>query len=144
MPRHNLQQFLSINQALTSIGTTISTNSFDTQASRDMAGFKIPMEVYVGTRFTSAGAATLTVRITTSADNSTFTDLVKTKTYALSELTAGAKLYNTQSLPQGCKRYVRVEYDIATAAMTAGTIFADLPASVEGGDQVAGVGLWQG
>lgn len=144
MARQNLQQFLSINQTITSIGATVSTNSFDTQALRDISGFQIPFEVYVGTTFTSAGAATLTVRITTSSDNSTFTDLIKTKTFALSELKSGTKLYNTQSLPQGAKRYIRVEYDVATAAMTAGTVFADLPLAIEGGDQVSGVGLWQG
>ncbi len=142
MARQNLQQFFSINQTVTSIGTTVSTNSFDTQALRDISGFKIPFEVYVGTAF--AGTGTLTVRITTSSDNSTFTDLIRTKAFTISELKAGAKLYNTQSLPQNAKRYIRVEYDVATSAMTAGTVFADLPLAIEGGDQVSGVGLWQG
>lgn len=137
MTRLNYQQFLSANQAITSVGTTISTNVFNTQASRDIWTFDVPFEIKVDTAFTSAGAGTLTARITTSSDNSTFTDLVKTKTYTLSELTAGKKIF-AGILPQGVKQYIRVEYDVGTAAMTGGTVTAQLPENLEDSRSVVG------
>jgi hypothetical protein len=137
MTRLNYEQFLSVNQPVTSIGTTASTNVFNTKASRDIWTFEVPIEVKVDTTFASSGAGTLTVRITTSSDNSTFTDLVKTKTYPYSELVVGKRLFSGM-LPQGVKQYLRVEYDVGTAVMTAGTVTAHLPDGLEESRNVVG------
>ncbi len=126
-----LLQF-SVAQAPTT-GTTVSTNVIDLSVARDMGvgddpGIKVLCRVC--TAFTSGGAGTLQVLVRGSTDNSTFYTMAQSIAYALAALTVGAELINI-NLPspgagQAVPRYLRLEYVIATADMTAGAINADL------------------
>lgn len=118
-------------QALTSTGSTVSTDVVDLAAARDLSvATIIEVLVRVGTTFTSGGAGTLQVQVQGSTDNSTFYTMAESIAYALAALTAGADLLRI-NLPgpgagQAVPRYLRINYVIATAAMTGGTVNARL------------------
>jgi hypothetical protein len=87
--------------------------------------------VQVGTTFTSAGAATLSVAIQGAPDNGSgapgaFTTWWVSPAYALATLNAGSRLLDMDfpRPPDGIAvpRYVRLLYTVAAATFTAGTI----------------------
>lgn len=113
-------------QAITSTGDTASTNVYDTGAAADIGtGVDQVVLIRTGTAFTSGGAGTLQIVLQDSADNSTFADVQVSPVYALAALTAN-KILLQQRLPIGLRRYIRIAYRVATAAMTAGTVDAFL------------------
>lgn len=124
---------LSTAQALTSTGTTPSTNVVDLGDARDLgvADPRIGIYVTVGTAFTSGGAGTLQIKVQGSADNSTWDDYALSPVYALADLVAGAKLMNWKLMERPADiplpRYLRLAYVVGTAAMTAGTVNANMP-----------------
>jgi hypothetical protein len=116
----------SLGQALTSTGGTDSTNVIDLGADRDIAGSEDPLYLYsvVTTTFTSGGSATLVLALVTATD-SAFTQnavtLYTSPTVAVANLAAGATLARV-GLPFGIRRYLKVTYTVATAAMTTGAV----------------------
>lgn len=124
---------LSAAQALTSTGSTVSTNVIDLGAARDIGypnGRRIAVHCAVNTTFTSGGAGTLQVQVQGSTDNSTFYTMAESMAYALAALVQGARLLSID-LPgpgagQAVPRYLRINYVIGTAAMTAGKVDAYL------------------
>lgn len=89
--------------------------------------------VQVGTAFTSGGAGTLSVAIQGAPDNGSgapgaYATWWTSPVYTLAQLVAGARLLNIDfpRPPQGVAipRFVRLNYTIATATMTAGTVSA--------------------
>jgi len=114
-------------QAVTSTGANASTNIVDLGVRRDIGrGEPLWLTIVVPTAFTSGGAGTLDFQLQTD-DNSSFssaTTLWTSSAQALAALAAGAKWQ--VRLPKGCERYLRLNYQVATAAMTAGAITAGI------------------
>lgn len=117
-------------QAVTS--STAGSNVID----RKTAGDSDPGLVFIvdcDVSATSSGSATLTVELQ-SSDYSTFVDgsnnasyntLAKTETIALSDLTAGKRLFCGR-FAKGAKRYMRAYFTVGTANLTAGKFSAYL------------------
>lgn len=99
-------------------GATDSTNVIDLGAVGDA---KDEMHLWIGvnTTVTSGGAATVAFSLQTSADNSSYSVLWSSAAIAKATLVAGYNVVKMR-LPQGCKRYLKVVYTVATADLTAG------------------------
>lgn len=91
------------------------------------------LNVIIGTTFTSGGAGTLQVQLQASVDSgapnytpSAWKTLLQTDTLPVAVLTAGTKIAECTWPPrypgQAMPRFLRLNYVVATAAMTAGTI----------------------
>lgn len=118
---------LARNQAITA--SAPSTNSIDFGATTDGVigrdiGAGTPMYAVVTfpVTFTAAGAATLTASVQDSTDNVTFSDRVIGPPLAIADLSAGKRL--NLALPPGLKRYVRLNFTVATGPFTAGQLNA--------------------
>lgn len=91
--------------------------------------------VQVSTTFTSGGAGTLAVALQGAVDNGSgapaaFSTWWTSPTYALATLVAGERLLD-MDMPRppagiAIPRYLRLNYTVATATMTAGSVFAAL------------------
>lgn len=123
-------------QAETTVAAHNSTNVVDQGTGYDAfgnaliadagSGGRIWLNVVVTETVTSEGAATVTFKLQESADNSSFSDtILVTGTVAKATLTAGHTVIKAP-LPSGLKRYLRMEYTIGTAALTAGKFTACL------------------
>lgn len=112
-------------QAVTS--TAVSTKSIDcTVALRNLgSGEPVDVLVAIGTTFTAGGAATLTVALQDSADNSTFADVLVGPAIAVASLVAGFEAFRIR-LPATLRRYIALNYTVATGPMTAGALTATL------------------
>lgn len=136
----DLQTLLSDSQAPTT-GTTVSTNSIDLgvagtmppgfqargNAPHDLGTGAFPgkLLVQVDTTFTSGGAGTLRVDLITSASANLGSPTILESTPALALATLVAGYQFRLALPVGItQRYLGVQYVIATADMTAGSITA--------------------
>lgn len=118
------QMSLSAAQAVTSTGDTASTNTYDTGTALDGGiGEHTWISVFAKTTVTSGGAATVTPVLQDSANDSSYADLLVGQTFALANLTAGRPLMRVR-VPVGSRRYLRVVYRVATAALTGGTFDA--------------------
>lgn len=119
-------------QAVTSVATNASTNDIDLGAARDLGkGQELWLYAYVQTTATSGGSATLTAALVTD-DNSAFssaTTLLTTSAIAVASLTAGLVLLK-QRIPSTTERYLRVNWIVATAALTAGKFSAFIATDV--------------
>ena len=126
------QNMLSLAQAVTSTGDTASTDVYDTGAAADVGiGYDTYLHIRTGVAFTSGGAGTLQFVLQDSANNSAWADVQSlTPVRALAALTANTEQVRTR-LPIGLRRYIRVVYRVATAAMTAGTVDAHLALDVQ-------------
>lgn len=125
------QEIFSTAQAVTSTGDTASTNVLDTGAAQDEGiGEPVWLTCLCTTTATSGGSATLAAVLQTSSDNSTYTDAIVGPVVALAGLTAKAVLLQTR-LPVGLKRYLRIAWRVATAALTAGNFSAFLTKDVQ-------------
>lgn len=120
-------------QAVIAIGDTASTNVYDAgnAASSDIGmADELWLNVGVNTTATSGGAATLTPVLQHSDDNVTFTDAMSGPVVALADMVAGKTLWQVE-LPVGLKRYTRIGWRVATAALTAGKFDAYLSKDVQ-------------
>ena len=112
---------------------TSSTNTLDFHAHGDDIDKLLRWFVILGETATSDGAATLTITWHTSANNSNWTTLWTSETFALASLVAGAKLVDGLVLPTGLLRYNKLVFTNGTAAFTntpavdAGVIRNDMP-----------------
>ena len=113
-------------QAVTS--TAVSTKSIDTAtALRDIgAGEPVELVVVITTTVAaSGGASTTTFALQDSADNTTFTDVVVGPAIAKGSLVAGYEALRIR-LPAGLRRYIAMNYTVATNDWTAGAVTAYL------------------
>jgi hypothetical protein len=120
-------------QAVVDVGDTASTNVYDAgnAPSSDISMTEhIWFNVTVKTAFTSGGAGTLQVVLQDSADNNTFADVVVGPVFALAALVLGAVVFQMQP-PVGLRRYTRLAYRVATAAMTAGKVDAYITSDIQ-------------
>jgi hypothetical protein len=125
---------LQFDPALSAITTTrVSTNVIDLLNARDLGGPTSPaMWLYVGVNaaFTAAGAATLTIQMQGSADNSTYATYGESRALSIADLTPVQRAMiaswplrlSSDVLP----RYLRLNYVVATGPFTAGSLNAQL------------------
>lgn len=112
-------------QAITSTGT--STKSIDTMtATRNIgAGEEIDLVIQVATAASSASASTVTFSLQDSSDNSSFTDVVVSPAVAMATMSGGAEVLRV-TLPRTLRRYLQVNYTVATGPLTGGAFTAFL------------------
>lgn len=119
---------MSSNQAITA--TAASTDVIDRGDSKDVgkAG-DVPIAVQVTEAFNNL--TSLAIAIQTDSD-SAFGSAVTlaTVTVALADLKAGYQL-PVITLPQGCKRYLRLNYTVTGIAPTTGKVTAGIVAGVQ-------------
>jgi hypothetical protein len=124
MDRQNL---FSAAQAITT-GSAASTDIIDLGSTRDIgSGEVLEVIVVIDQTFTSGGAGTLDVKLQTdtAVGFGTVVTLLSTGATALASLTAGAQIARWR-VPRGVLRYLRLQYVVATADMTAGTVTAGI------------------
>lgn len=113
---------LATAQAVTNMGDTPSTNTYDAGSAHaadiGLADF-VWLEATVDTKATSGGAATVAVVLQHSDDNATWADALTGTAVPVAQCTQGAALLQTK-LPAGLKRYTRVVWRVGAAALTAG------------------------
>lgn len=117
--------FMSDAQAVTA--TAASTKSLDfATATRNIGGGEpIELVVQVATSIDATGAGTVTFALEDSADNTTFTPVVTTPAIGKAVLVAGYEVLRIR-LPAGLRRYIQMNYTVATGPLTAGAINAYL------------------
>jgi len=122
----------------TATGSTASTNIIDLGVARDIGGAvtdQLMLLCEVVTAFTSGGSATLQVQFQTAPDNGSgapgsWSILSQSDAIAVAALVQGTKFLPGE-LPGGTQRFIRLNYVIGTAAMTAGTLKAALVPSLD-------------
>ena len=124
----------SIDQAPTgSTGDIASTNVYD-NGSANSSEMGLTQELWINVvcslAATSAGAAVVTAVLQDSADGTTYADAMAGAPFALAALVAGAVLLRGTP-PIGTRRYARVVYRVATAALTAGKFNAFISLDVQ-------------
>lgn len=123
----NLQ--VSNEQAVTA--TAASTDVIDFGQANPNTGLSdhSNMVITVDESATAAGAATVTFALQDSADNSTFLDVAVTAAIGKAALTAGQQF--VIAMPTKHRRYVRVNYTVATGPLTAGKFSAQVVAGIQ-------------
>ena len=122
----------------TSTGSTASTNIIDLGVARDIGGAvsdQLMLLCQVVTAFTSGGSATLQVQVQTAPDNGSgapgaWSTLAQSDAIPVAALAQGYKFLPGE-LPGGTQRFVRLNYVIGTASMTAGALKAALVPSLD-------------
>ena len=122
----------------TATGSTASTNIIDLGIARDIGGAvtdQLMLLCEVVTAFTSGGSATMQVQFQTAPDNGSgapgaWSILAQSDAIAVAALVQGYKFLPGE-LPGGTLRFIRLNYSIGTAVMTAGTFKAGLVPSLD-------------
>lgn len=123
-----LDQNLVLSDAQAVTATAASTKSIDFAHALRHIGDGEPIELVVVVKtalLASGGAATLTVALQDSADNSSFSTVVTGPAIAKASLVAGYELLRI-TLPKGLQRYIQVYYTATTNDFTSGTVDAFL------------------
>lgn len=131
---------LSNNQAITA--TAASTNIIDVGAAgtafgaaaalaRDIGkASEIPLYLSITEAFNNLTSLTVSLQSDDSAAFGTANNTVGERTYALSELTLGARLPFPAEIPEGTAgRYLRLNYTVTGVAPTTGKVFASVVAA---------------
>ena len=123
-----VDQNLMMSDAQAVTATAASTKSIDFATALRHAGDgeDIQLVVLVKTDLlASGGAASLTMALQDSADNSSFSAVVTGPAIAKASLVAGYELLR-MTLPRGLRRYIQVYYTATTNDFTSGTVDAFL------------------
>lgn len=123
-----VDQNLVMSDAQAVTATAVSTKSIDTATALRDIGSGEPVELIVVITTTvaaSGGASTTTFTLQDSADNSTFADVVSSAAIAKASLVAGYEALRIR-LPFGLRRYIAMNYTVATNNWTAGAVTAYL------------------
>jgi hypothetical protein len=102
------------------ITSTATSEVVDLKAPGDAVGQELLIRAVVGEAF--AGLTSLQIKIQTSADDSTWEDVLLTPAIAAAKLTKGKEILAVR-VPKGLKRYVRLNYTVSGTA-SAGTLTA--------------------
>jgi ferric-dicitrate binding protein FerR (iron transport regulator) len=126
------QALYTSNQAVTAVGDTPSVNSMDHGPGNPGPGLAGQwLAINVDSTFTSGGAGTLQAVLQDSANNTAWADLMAlTPALPLSALTAKKVLVQAR-YPGNIRRYTRIVWRVAGAAMTAGAVSARVTMSVD-------------
>ncbi|WP_333662727.1 Bbp16 family capsid cement protein [Acinetobacter sp.] len=108
---------LSMDQAITATAT--STDTLDLQKASTSVN-RLP--VLIRGKNLLPTTATITVQLQESSDNSSWTTVDTSRAYTGAELNSG--VIGEVILPVKPKRYVRLNYTVASGPFTAGTVFA--------------------
>lgn len=108
---------LSLDQAITA--TAASTDTLDLQRASTSVN-RLP--VLVRCKNLTPTTATITVQLQQSSDNSTWETVDTSRAFTGAELNAGTVA--EVILPVKPKRYVRLNYVVASGPFTAGTVFS--------------------
>ena len=111
---------LSNEQSLVGVSGATST-TLDFLEGGDAVGQELAFHVVVPTTFT--GPTSLTITVQTSADNSTWSDVVLSRAIPVAELTKGNEVF-TIRVPKGLDRYVRLDYAITGTTASTGKLTA--------------------
>ena len=122
----------------TSTGSTASTNIVDLGVARDIGGAvtdQLMLLCEVAAAFTSGGSATLQVQFQTAPDNGsgapgTWVTLSQSDAVPVASLVQGYKFLPGE-VPGPTQRFIRLNYVVGTAAMTAGTLKSALVPSLD-------------
>jgi len=122
----------------TTVGSTASTNIIDLGIARDIGGVvtsQLMLLCQVATAFTSAGSATLQVQFQTAPDNGSgapgaWVTLAQSDVVPKASLVPGYQ-FLPGPLTDPTQRFVRLNYVVGTAAMTAGALKAALVPSLD-------------
>ena len=114
----HIDKFLEVSDAQAVTTTAPSTDVIDTKQVRSNLGMsELELVVTLAETATAAGAATVTVTLQDSADNSAWRDIAS-KALPLADMKAGAS--HVLGIPNQTQRYLRVNYTVATGPLTAG------------------------
>lgn len=116
-----LDKGLEFSDAQAVTATAASTNVIDLTATAPNIGRgkNLMVQVACGEAATAAGAATVTFALQDSADNSSFADIFTTGAIGKATLVAGYIVF-TIAIPPTIRRYLRINYTVATGPLTAG------------------------
>lgn len=128
-----LDGYTLFDNAVALTATRDSTNVLDLQNARDLGigdGPTLKLFVDATSALLSAGATTLTVALSGSTDNSTYTVMAQSPAIAKAALTTGTRIWSIdmprtvagQSLP----RYLKLVYTVAVSDFTGGSVSAGL------------------
>lgn len=120
---------VSSEQAVTS--TAASTDVIDFGQVNPNSGMcdHLTMAITVDTSAAASGSATVTFSVQDSDDNSTFADIVSTAAIGKATLVAGYQVLIP--MPPRHRRYVRVNYTVATGPLTEGKFSAQVVTGVQ-------------
>ena len=114
----HIDKFLEVSDAQAVTTTAPSTDVIDTNQVRSNLGLsELELVVTLAETATAAGAATVTVTLQDSANNSVWRDIAS-KVLAIADMKAGAS--HVLGIPHQTQRYLRVNYTVATGPLTAG------------------------
>lgn len=127
-----IDRFLKVsrNQAVTA--TAPSTDVIDFGQTNPNTGLhdRLDMVVTVGAAATAAGAATVQISVQDSATGSSgWADVISSGAVPIANLGAGAQI--VLSMPTQHRRYVRVNYTVATGPLTGGTFSAQVVEGIQ-------------
>ncbi len=132
------QNQFSDGQAISVLGDTASSNVIDLKVARDIGGAvtdSLYLLCQVTTAFTSGGSATMAVAVQGSnTEGSGYTDLYKSPAVAVASLVQGYKFLQgplLSMLSTALYRYLRLNFTVAVASMTAGNITAGLTPALQ-------------
>lgn len=129
--------FLQFSAAQAVTAAAASTNVIDWGVARDIGmGEALEIDIRVGQTVTAAGAATVQFQYQT-ADDAAFTTnvqtVVQTDAIPKASLVAGASipLHVDRSAPYAARRYGRLNYNVGTGPLTAGTFTAGIVKNIQ-------------
>lgn len=123
----NLQ--VSNEQAVTASAASTDVIDFGQANPNVGANDRANMVVTVDEAAAAAGAATVTISVQDSADNSTFADVAVTAAIPKATLVAGYQ--HVIPMPTKLRRYCRVYYTVYTGPLTAGKFSAQVVAGFQ-------------
>jgi len=119
-----IDKFLQVSNEQAVTATAASTDVIDFGQTNPNTGMSdhLDLSITVDEAATAAGAATVVFSIQDSADNSSFADVASTVAIGKAALPLGAQI--VIPMPKLHRRYVRVNYTVATGPLTAGKFSA--------------------
>jgi hypothetical protein len=126
-----IDRFLQVSDAQAVTATAASTDVIDFGQANPNSGMgdHLNMAITVDEAAAAAGAATVTFAVQDSADNATFADVAATAAIGKAALPLGAQVLIPMPLQH--RRYVRVNYTVATGPLTAGRFSAQVVTGVQ-------------
>jgi hypothetical protein len=119
-----IDKFLQVSNEQAVTATAASTDVIDFGQTNPNTGISdhLDLSITVDEAAAAAGAATVVFSIQDSADNSSFADVASTVAIGKAALPLGAQI--VIPMPKLHRRYVRVNYTVATGPLTAGKFSA--------------------
>ena len=119
-----IDRFLQVSNEQAVTATAASTDVIDFGQTNPNTGMSdhLDLSITVDETVTAAGPATVVFTIQDSADNSSFADVASTVAIGKAALPLGTQI--VIPMPKLHRRYVRVNYTVATGPLTAGKFSA--------------------